>query len=147
MNRFLAYGLGILLFILVITSVVLAINRKSHTMKEGTPERVVQIYLQHLFEEDFENAYALLNEELKSECNFSEYITNSTLAETRFKGDSLTHKNTNEFEEVAIVSIEVTSIQTSIPFGANETRREELFTLSLEDGIWKISDLRFPTGC
>ena len=147
MNRFLAYGLGILLFVLVITSVVLAINRKSHTMKEGTPERVVQIYLQHLSEEDFENAYALLNEELKSECTFREFITNSTLAETRFKGDSLTHKNTNEFEEVAIVSIEVTSIQTSIPFGADETRREELFTLSLEDEIWKISDLRFPTGC
>ena len=147
MNRFLAYGLGILLFILVITSVVLAINRKSHTMKEGTPERVVQIYLQHLSEEDFENAYALLNEELKSECTFREFITNSTLAKTRLKGDSLTHKNTNEFEEVAIVSIEVTSIQTSIPFGADETRREELFTLSLEDGIWKISDLQFPTGC
>ena len=147
MNRFLAYGLGILLFILVITSVVLTINRKSHTMKEGTPERVVQIYLQHLSDEDFENAYALLNEELKSECTFREFITNSTLAKTRFKGDSLTHKNTNEFEEVAIVSIEVTSIQTSIPFGADETRREELFTLSLEDGIWKISDLRFPTGC
>ena len=147
MNRFLAYGLGILLFVLVITSVVLAINRKSHTMKEGTPERVVQIYLQHLSEEDFENAYALLNEELKSECTFREFITNSTLARTRLKGDSLTHKNTNEFEEVAIVSIEVTSIQTSIPFGADETRREELFTLSLEDGIWKISDLQFPTGC
>ena len=147
MNRFLAYGLGILLFILAITSVVLAINRKSHTMKEGTPERVVQIYLQHLSEEDFENAYALLDEELKSECTFREFITNSTLAKTRFKGDSLTHKNTNEFEEVAIVSIEVTSIQTSIPFGADETRREELFTLSLEDGIWKISDLQFPTGC
>ena len=147
MNRFLAYGLGILLFILAITSVVLAINRKSHTMKEGTPERVVQIYLQHLSEEDFENAYALLDEELKSECTFREFITNSTLAKTRLKGDSLTHKNTNEFEEVAIVSIEVTSIQTSIPFGADETRREELFTLSLEDGIWKISDLRFPTGC
>ena len=147
MNRFLAYGLGILLFIHVITSVVLAINRKSHTMKEGTPESVVQIYLQHLSDEDFENAYALLNEELKSECTFREFITNSTLAKTRFKGDSLTHKNTNEFEEVAIVSIEVTSIQTSIPFGADETRREELFTLSLEDGIWKISDLRFPTGC
>ena len=147
MNRFLAYGIGILLFILVISSVVLAINRKSHTMKEGTPERVVQIYLQHLSEEDFENAYALLNEELKSECTFREFITNSTLAKTRFKGDSLTHKNTNEFEEVAIVSIEVTSIQTSIPFGADETRREELFTLSLEDEKWKISDLRFPTGC
>ena len=147
MNRFLAYGLGILLFILVITSVVLAINRKSHTMKEGTPERVVQIYLQHLSEEDFENAYALLNEELKSECTFREFITNSTLAKTRFKGDGLTHKNTNEFEEVAVVAIEVTSIQTSIPFGVDETRREELFTLSLEDGIWKISDLRFPTGC
>ena len=147
MNRFLAYGLGTLLFILVITSVVLSINRKSHTMKEGTPERIVQIYLQHLSEEDFENAYALLNEELKSECTFREFITNSTLAKTRLKGDSLTHKNTNEFEEVAIVSIEVTSIQTSIPFGADETRREELFTLSLEDGIWKISDLRFPTGC
>jgi hypothetical protein len=147
MNRFLAYGLGILLFVLVITSVVLAINRKSHMMKEGTPERVVQIYLQHLSEEDFENAYALLNEELKSECTFREFITNSTLAKTRLKGDSLTHKNTNEFEEVAIVSIEVTSIQTSIPFGADETRREELFTLSLEDEKWKISDLRFPTGC
>ena len=147
MNRFLAYGLGILLFILVITSVVLAINRKSHTMKEGTPERVVQIYLQHLSDEDFENAYALLNEELKSECTFREFITNSTLAKTMFKGDSLTHKNTNEFEEVAIVSIEVTSIQTSIPFGADENRREELFTLSLEDGRWKISDLWFPVAC
>ena len=147
MNRFLAYGLGILLFILVITSVVLAINRKSHTMKEGTPERVVQIYLQHLSNEDFENAYALLNKELKSECDFSEFITNSTLAKTRFKGDSLIHKSTNEFEEVAVVSIEVTSIQTSIPFGADETRREELFTLSLEDGRWKISDLWFPAEC
>ena len=147
MNRFLAYGLGTLLFILVITSVVLSINRKSHTMKEGTPERIVQIYLQHLSEEDFENAYDLLNKELKSECDFSEFIKNSTLAKARFKGVSLTHKNTNEFEEVAIVSIEVTSIQTSIPFGADETRREELFTLSLEDGIWKISDLRFLTGC
>ena len=137
----------LLLFILFITIVVLAVNRKSHTMKEGTPERVVQIYLQHLSEEDFENAYALLDEELKSECTFREFITNSTLAKTRFKGDSLTHKKTNEFEEVAIVSIEVTSIQTSIPFGADETRREELFTLSLEDEKWKISDLRFPTGC
>ena len=147
MSRFLAYGLGTLLFTLVITSVVLSINRKSHTMKEGTPERVVQIYLQHLSDEDFENAYALLNEELKSECTFREFITNSTLAKTRFKGDSLTHKNTNEFEEVAIVSIEVTSIQTSIPFGADETRREELFTLSLEDGRWKISNLWFPAEC
>ena len=147
MNRFLAYGVGTLLFILVITSVVLSINRKNHTMKEGTPERVVQIYLQHLSEEDFENAYALLNNELKYECGFSEFIANSTLAKTRFKGDSLTHKNTNEFEEVAVVSIEVTSIQTSIPFGADETRREELFTLSLEDGKWKISDLWFPAEC
>jgi len=147
MNRFLAYGVGTLLFILVITSVVLSINRKSHTMKEGTPERVVQIYLQHLSEEDFENAYDLLNNELKSECDFSEFIANSTLAKTRFKGDSLTHKNTNEFEGVAVVSIEVTSIQTSIPFGADETRREELFTLSLEDGKWKISDLWFPAEC
>ncbi|MEC8891255.1 MAG: hypothetical protein VX426_05940 [Chloroflexota bacterium] len=147
MNRFLSYGLGTLLFILVITSVVLAINRKSHTMKEGTPERVVQIYLQHLYEEDFENAYALLNEELQSECTFSEFLTNSTLYKTRFKGDSLTHKNTNEFEKAAIVTIELTSIQTSIPFGADETRREELFTLSLEEGLWKISDLRFPTVC
>ena len=147
MSRFLAYGLGTLLFTLVITSVVLSINRKSHTMKEGTPERVVQIYLKHLSEEDFENAYALLNEELKSGCEFSEFITNAALAKTRFKGDSLTHKNTNEFEEVAVVSIEVTSIQTSIPFGAEETRREELFTLSLEDGRWKISDLWFPAEC
>ena len=69
------------------------------------------------------------------------------MAKARFKGVSLTHKNTNEFEEVAIVSIEVTSIQTSMPFGPDENRREELFTLSLEDGRWKISDLWFPVAC
>tara|TARA_Y100000996_G_scaffold415248_1_gene408923 strand:- start:1216 stop:1794 length:579 start_codon:yes stop_codon:yes gene_type:complete len=170
---------------LIALSLFLTLSNNSLQTKEGSPENVIQTYIEFILEEKFNESYSLLSEEIKSECAFIEYInnieseielfergnikhtktvefTNEVASEIKFpeydrerSEDDWDDQNWQEFEpgEHATVYIDISIVDTTIPFGTDEYTQEETIILTKEntqinDGSkWKILKTSFMNSC
>ena len=66
-NRYLVI-VGAGLFILIVSSLVLALTTEVTTLEEGTPERSVQLFLEHLKNDRFSEAHSFLTLDKQKTC-------------------------------------------------------------------------------
>lgn len=146
MDKLVGYGIALLLTVLIVVSLTLAYLKKGTEMEKGSPERTVQLYVSYLSDKRFTDAYDLLDQNLHAQCNLGEFTAALMWVENYFEGGTVKLKDRKIFDNISIVVIEMTSVETRIPFGLDEHSTEGTFTLSLE-GNWKITEAGFNMNC
>ena len=53
---------------LIVVSIYIAMTRQSEPLKEGSPERTVQIYIDNILKDEPLKAYELISEDIKDNC-------------------------------------------------------------------------------
>ncbi len=132
--------------ILIIVSVLVSIlsdNRKVDFLSINTPEGTVQRYLLALAEDDLSTAYSYASTNLKNECTLEHFLDMTKWREESF---SASLKNTSELDDRTIVTVEITEPSGSQPFGRGGYSFDTSFTLTLENGEWRISKAPWPVG-
>lgn len=146
-SRWLA-GAGVLVALLVVSSVVMAVlNRGSEPdlLPAGSPERAVQDYILATQQEDAQAAYALLSEEARERCD----PDNLSGGDFHLPRDSFSIRlvDTEEEEDEAVVTIEVTQVDTpgEIPLlGGSVSDYDTTYRLVREQGEWRLDDTGWP---
>lgn len=146
MGKIVGYGIALLLATLIVISFALTYLKNDTKMEEGSPERTVQLYISYLSDDRFTDAYDLLDRNLHTQCDIGEFTAALTWTKNYFEGASAKLKNKKQFDNISIVVIEMTSVETNIPFGLEERSTEVTFTLSLEEK-WKITEAGFDMNC
>jgi hypothetical protein len=130
-DRVLALLVGAIVFLAVVAGVVVA-NRSAPDVDPGTPEGVVQQYLQAVVDGDYPAAADLLAP--SSGCDLSDvsaaYAPGSAqvvLKDTAVDGDR------------AVVTVDVTEGAGDDLFGSSGYSHTERVTVVRDDGAWKIA--------
>jgi hypothetical protein len=133
---------------LLIASIVVALTQRSEPQPEGTPERAVQLYLTALEDGDFKTVHSLLSAERRTECSVEELAFRDLGRAGRYADSRVTLVDANLLDGSAVVTVRITSIQRSGPFGTSDSSREERYTLLKEDGEWRLDRVAWPySGC
>ncbi len=149
MSRIWLIGGGTLVAALLVASIVVVVIQGEEELKEGTPERTVQLYLKAVVVEDFNAAYSFLSTELKRECSLEEYLVNGSVYGSReLERSRVTLQKTSRVNGTVIVRARVTRVSSSGPFGVSESSHDQDFTLREEDGEWRFTRMPWPYyGC
>lgn len=123
---------------LVVALLVVALTREPAQFDAGTPEGVVQRYLQAISDGSFETAFDYLDSELYKDCDATDLARHTpvepfgaTLGTSTWNGDSA-------------------FVEVTIQFGVTENPLEprsasyESFLLTRSDGAWMISGKVWP---
>ena len=136
------------LAVLLVVSIVLGVTQQAEQLQEGTPERTVQQYLIAADQEDYKTAYSLLTKELRDQCPMERFAAGSFGGRTKLDSRRVTHEGTKYVDDTAVVTARVTNIGGGGPFGTSESSYEQRFTLSLEEGEWRLARHFWPFfGC
>ena len=147
MPKYWLIGGGAFVGVLLVVSVVVALMQEDVALKEGTPERTVQLYLRAVQDEDFRAAHGFLSAELKEECP-PEDLAARNFSRARDLSDSrVTLEDTRHFTTTTVVVARVTRVRGSGPFGTSESSHEQPYTLRLEDDEWRITQNPWPYHC
>ena len=137
--------------VLLVASVVVALMQEDVALKEGSPERAVQLYLQAVRDEDFKAAHGFLSEELKKDCTVETMAARDFGRGRELSSSRVTLRDTtylNDSNDSALVIARVTRVRGSGPFGSSESSHEQRYVLSLEDGQWLLAESPWPYyGC
>jgi len=131
MNRVLAIFVGAVVLLAVLAGVVVA-NRAAPDLNPGTPEGVVQRYLQAVFAGDYPAAVDLLSP--SSGCDASDIAAGYGPAPARIVLD---HTAVNG--DHAVVTVKVTEGTEGGPFDSSGYSHTERITVQRESGVWKIT--------
>ena len=140
-------GVGSLLAILLVASIVVALVQTVDPLPENTPERAVQLYLEAVTDGDFEAAHNLLSTELKERCPVENLVSRSYPVR-QLEDSRITLEGTELFGDKTIVTARITTIRSNSPFGSSENSYSQRFTLFEEDGGWRFTSDPWPyQGC
>ena len=131
MNRVLAIFVGAVVLLAVIAGVFVA-NRASPDLNPGTPEGVVQEYLQAVFAGDYPVAADLLSP--SSGCHASDLAAGYVPESARIVLD---HSAVNG--DHAVVTVNVTEGTGGGPFDSPGYSHTERITVQRDGGVWKIT--------
>lgn len=132
------FYLALLISIISVGAVLLAITSSNSvkTMKSGTPEAVVQAYIQNVNEGRNEEAAANFTEDSKCTVDDIDRAYIDQNAQVTLDKSVITSTNS------AIVYV---SIQRSGgPLMADTYTEPQTFRLNREDGVWKIAGIPWP---
>lgn len=132
-------------FVVIAVVVAVALSGGNIVVYEpGTPEAAAQEYVQALFDDDYDAAYALLSPGLQSRCDALELTgwrhepgESATFAETRVTGTT------------ARIDVIVSSDDYGpepFAFGSNDFDRLVALELEFIDGHWLVADAPWPLG-
>ena len=133
--------------ILVASVIALNIVNKPSKMPEGSPARIVQIFLEYISSENYESAYNSLSIELKKTCSFTDFAADSYNEKARYSRSTFKHLTTHLDDLESVVLVEVIEVEPAFPIGTSENSYQEKFNLVKENTNWKISQLQFPINC
>jgi hypothetical protein len=140
-------GVGSLLAILLVASIVVALVQTVEPLPDNTPERAVQLYLEAVAGGDFEAAHNLLSAELKERCPVENLVSRSYPVR-QLEDSRITLEGTEPFGDKTIVTARITTIRSNSPFGSSENSFNQRFTLFEEDGGWRFTSDPWPyQGC
>lgn len=137
-NKGANFYLAILVSVVFAIALIFAISTENSvkTLKVGSPEKVVQDYLDFINNGRSEDAASLFSS--SSTCT----VEDIDRAYVDTTSQVLLEKVTQDNENSAIVYI---SIQRSDgPFMADTFLQKEIFRLSKESGLWKLSGIPWP---
>ena len=144
MSRNSLIGGGLFLAALLVASVVVALLEDEESFAEGSVEEAVQVYLKAVEDDDFETAYGSLSSKLKDECPIDEFAGGNIPTRSDLGDDRVTLEKTTTVKETVFVTVRVTRIRGSGPFGTSESSFEQRFSLRQEDGGWRFTEYPWP---
>lgn len=146
-NRYLII-VGAGLFILIVSSLIVALTAKVSTLEEGTPERSVQLFLENLKNDQFSEAHSFLTQGKQKTCDAVHFLREfSDYGDSQLQDANISWiKPNQEIAQATIVNLEISRIEPS-PFGSSENSYQESFTLIFENNMWKIAEFNFPMNC
>ena len=144
MTRNWLIGGGIFLTALLVVSIVVALLEGEETFAEGSTEKAVQDYLRAAEDDDFETAYSFLSAELKDECAIEEFAGGSVPGLGALGDDRITLEKTDTVGETVFVTVRVSQLRGSGPFGTSESSFEQRFSLREENGQWRFTEYPWP---
>ena len=137
---------------LLVVAVVVALLEQDETLPEGTPEAVVQQFLQAIQSEEFELAHSFLSEDLKNECAAEQFFAPPFRAypPLRLADERITLRDTTTIGDSTFVDVRVTRFRSSDPFdsgpfGRSESSYEQRYTLQQIDGEWRFTSYPWPS--
>ncbi len=136
-------GITIVVVLALLVTLALA-GGDVRTYEPGTPEATAQAYVQALFDEDREAAYALLSPEIQERCSELDldlwWVRDS---------DSASFDEVRVDDGHAEIELRLVSTDSGIfPFDNYDYSRETELELDLIDGEWLVSDATWPlAGC
>lgn len=130
-------GAGIVA-LLVLVWVTVAIRNPAE-FEPGSPEAIVQIYVQSVLDGDSDTAWALLTPALQRRCDVDDL-------EDRYRGRSgnVVLVDTDVQDDTARVELEFTASYGDDPFDVSDYSYGERFQLRLIDDEWRISAAPWP---
>ena len=145
MSKLWLAGGAALLAALLIASIVVALTEREEPLPKGSPERVVQRFLQAIEAEDFVLAYGFVSDSLQQECAIEEFASTSMAFDRDLRDSRVTLKKTTTFDSSAVVVVDVTQFRSGGPFETSESSSEHRFQLRQDPGgQWRFTDLRWP---
>lgn len=131
-NRVLAAFVGAVVLLAVIAAVLVA-NRDTPDLDRGTPQGVVQEFLQAVFNGEDEAAAALLSS--STGCGASDLaFSHSSESSPRIVLDDVTLDG-----EKAVVTVNVTEGSGNSPFESSGYSHKERINVQREGGVWKVT--------
>ena len=92
-------------------------------------------------------AYELIAKELRDNCRYSEFINTSSLSYDPYEVETITLVKSEIINDEAIVTVEKSTIETSIPLESTERKSRQTYILVKEDLEWKILETSLPIHC
>jgi len=132
---------------LVIVSIYIATTRENEPLIEGSPERTVQIYIENILDSNPLKAYELISKDLQDNCGYTEFINTSGSSYGPDEVQTITLVKSEIIGDEAFVTVETSTIETSIPLGSSEHKNRQTYLLIKEDMEWKIIETSFPIYC
>ncbi len=138
-NRLLLW-MGVGLTALVVVAAIAVALRSPAMFEPGSPEAVVQEYVNAVLDEDADSAFALLTPAAQRRCDVEDledrYIRGEqsriVLVESKVDGDDAT------------VDLEFNAVSGERPFDMYEYSFEQRFKLRNIDGTWRIATAQWP---
>jgi hypothetical protein len=146
MSRLWLIGGAAVLAALLAASLVIALSEEPKPLEEGTPERVVQRFLEAMEGESYELAHGLLSDRLRAECELGLFAADSPPFERGAIEDSrVTLDKTTVLNGTAVVVVRVTRFYAGGPFESSEHSFERRYSLGRDaDGLWRITGRPWP---
>ena len=116
-------------------------------LKEGSPEKIVQIYLNNVIDREFTQAYNTLDLTTKENCPIEKFVMTSIDTSESLKGTTINLNSVNVFDDNAIVVVEISSIENSGFFSTYENIRSETLFLKFRNNTWSITGASFNQIC
>ena len=137
---------------LLVVAVIVALLEGEEILPEGTPEAVVQQFLQAIQSEEYELAHSFLSEDLKNECAAEQYFGAHfrTFPPLRLSNQRITLTDTGTIGDSTFVNVRITQFRSpdpfdSGPFGRSESSYDQRFTLQQIDGEWRFTRYPWPS--
>ena len=143
---YLSLGL-ITILILISLTVFISFTKNVVTLKEDSPERTVQQFLQYISENRLRDSYNLISPTKKDECEYLSYLSLMSDKAEHNKNHKIRLTNTYIENDKAIVNIGVTEMNYSILPAPSEygfTKRYELILIADQ---WLIETMEYPIDC
>lgn len=138
-NRLLMWmGAGIAA--LVVVAAVIVIVSKPASFEAGTPEAVVQEYIEAILDDDPDTAWALLTPRLQARCEIEDIEPRYSRAER----SRIILVDSRVRDETATVELEFNAAYGDGPFDIYESSYNQRFDLRNVDEAWRISDVPWP---
>lgn len=116
-------------------------------LREGSPERTVQQYLNNIMAHEFPQAYNSLNLPTRKDCPIEKFAMTSINTAESLQGSTITLKSVDVFDDNAIVVVKISSIENPGVFSTYENIRSETLSLEFSDNSWAITGATFNQIC
>lgn len=116
-------------------------------LREGSPERTVQQYLNNIMAHEFPQAYNSLNLPTRKDCPIEKFAMTSINTAESLQGSTITLKSVDVFDDNAIVVVKISSIENPGVFSTYENIRSETLSLEFSDNSWVITGATFNQIC
>jgi hypothetical protein len=138
-QHLLLWGLVVVIAVGLIFAVILDVVLDPEPLDPASPEGVVQAYLQDVLDGDTTGARSYLSEDAAERCSAQE-LRRSWIPD----GLTATLSEVRRSEEVVEVEVRMRTIEGPAPFGGGSYTTTEVFTLTEENGQWRISEDPWP---
>ena len=116
-------------------------------LEEGSPEKIVQTYLNNVIAREFPKAYNTLDLTTREKCPIEEFVVASVDISESLKGTTINLNSVDVFDDNAIVIVEISSIENSGFFSTYENKISETLFLKFTNNAWAITGTSFNLIC
>lgn len=138
-TRLVGWLLAAGLLVVLGVGIYAAVVRAPATLDPGTPEGVVQSYLQAVFDEDYSQAREYLAPALARRCTVADFRDSWVPPSMAASLDG-----TREVDDGVEVDVRLRQVQGPDPLGGGGYEQTETFELIDVDGLWRITGRPWP---